>query len=695
MAQDLKNKQIDLKDVRNIGIIAHIDAGKTTTTERILYYTGKTYKIGEVHEGAAVMDWMDQEKERGITITSAATTTFWNNHRINIIDTPGHVDFTAEVERSLRVLDGGVVVFDAKEGVEPQSETVWRQADKYNVPRICFINKMDKIGVDFFADIAEIEERLATKLAVLTLPIGQESQFQGVVDLMKMKAIIWHNDDLGAKFDEKEIPADIQELADEWRKKLVEVIAEKDEVLMEKYFADGTLTLEEMKTGLRKATINNELRPLLCGSSLKNKGVQTLLDAIVDYLPSPLDVPPVKGVDQNTGTEVDVFPNPDGDLVALAFKVQTDPYVGRLTYIRVYSGTLKSGSYLYNSTKGIKERISRVLLMHSNTKEEVQEIRAGEIGAAVGLKDTTTGDTLTDQKTPIVLESISFSEPVISMSIEPKTKSDQEKLGTSLKKLSEEDPTFRISSNEETGQTLISGMGELHLDILVDRLKREFNVEVNTGAPQVAYRETIKDTVEQEGKYIKQSGGRGQYGHVFLRISPLEKGKGYEFVDKIVGGAIPKEYITPVNKGVQEAMQHGVFAGYPVTDVRVELFDGSYHEVDSSEIAFKIAASEAFKEGCKKAKPVLLEPIMKIAVTTPEEFLGDVIGDLSSKRGRIEGTETKGNTKIISGYVPLGEMFGYATSIRSMTQGRASFSMVLSHYEEVPANVAEKIKQGL
>jgi len=629
MAQDLKNKQIDLKDVRNIGIIAHIDAGKTTTTERILYYTGKTYKIGEVHEGAAVMDWMDQEKERGITITSAATTTFWNNHRINIIDTPGHVDFTAEVERSLRVLDGGVVVFDAKEGVEPQSETVWRQADKYNVPRICFINKMDKIGVDFFADIAEIEERLATKLAVLTLPIGQESQFQGVVDLMKMKAIIWHNDDLGAKFDEKEIPADIQELADEWRKKLVEVIAEKDEVLMEKYFADGTLTLEEMKTGLRKATINNELRPLLCGSSLKNKGVQTLLDAIVDYLPSPLDVPPVKGVDQNTGTEVDVFPNPDGDLVALAFKVQTDPYVGRLTYIRVYSGTLKSGSYLYNSTKGIKERISRVLLMHSNTKEEVQEIRAGEIGAAVGLKDTTTGDTLTDQKTPIVLESISFSEPVISMSIEPKTKSDQEKLGTSLKKLSEEDPTFRISSNEETGQTLISGMGELHLDILVDRLKREFNVEVNTGAPQVAYRETIKDTVEQEGKYIKQSGGRGQYGHVFLRISPLEKGKGYEFVDKIVGGAIPKEYITPVNKGVQEAMQHGVFAGYPVTDVRVELFDGSYHEVDSSEIAFKIAASEAFKEGCKKAKPVLLEPIMKIAVTTPEEFLGDVIGDLS------------------------------------------------------------------
>jgi len=694
MAQDIKNKQIDLKDVRNIGIIAHIDAGKTTTTERILYYTGKTYKIGEVHEGAAVMDWMEQEKERGITITSAATTTFWNNHRINIIDTPGHVDFTAEVERSLRVLDGGVVVFDAKEGVEPQSETVWRQADKYNVPRICFINKMDKIGVDYFADIADIEDRLATKVAVLTLPIGQENQFRGIVDLMKMKAIIWHNDDLGAKFDEKEIPADMQKVADEWRKKLIEVIAEKDETLMEKYFSKGTLTVKEMKAGLRKATINNELRPLLCGSSLKNKGVQTLLDAAVDYLPSPLDVPPVTGINKHSGAEVDVLPNPDGDLVALAFKVQTDPYVGRLTYIRVYSGTLKSGSYLYNSTKGTKERISRVLLMHSNTKEEVSEIRAGEIGAAVGLKDTTTGDTLTNENTPIVLESISFSEPVISMSIEPKTKSDQEKLGMSLKKLSEEDPTFRISSNEETGQTIISGMGELHLDILIDRMKREFNVEVNTGAPQVAYRETIKDSVEQEGKYIKQSGGRGQYGHVFLRISPLEMGKGYEFVDKIVGGSIPKEYIAPVNKGIQEAMQHGVFAGYPVTDIRVELFDGSYHDVDSSEIAFKIAASEAFKDGCRKARPVILEPIMKIAVTTPDEFLGDVIGDLSSKRGRIEGTETKGNTKIINGFVPLGEMFGYATSIRSMTQGRASFSMELGHYEEVPANVAEKIKQG-
>ncbi len=694
MAQENKNKQVGLQDVRNIGIIAHIDAGKTTTTERILYYTGKSYKIGEVHEGTTVMDWMEQEKERGITITSAATTTFWNNHRINIIDTPGHVDFTAEVERSLRVLDGGVVVFDAKEGVEPQSETVWRQADKYNVPRICFINKMDKIGVDYFADIADIEDRLATKVAVLTLPIGRENEFRGIIDLMKMKAIIWHNDDLGAKFDEEEIPADMQELANEWRKKLVEVIAEKDETLMEKYFAEGTLTVEEMKAGLRKATINNELRPVLCGSSLKNKGVQPLLDAVIDYLPSPLDVPAINGINKDTGLEVAVLPDPNADLAILAFKVQTDPYVGRLTYIRVYSGTLKAGSYLYNSTKGTKERISRVLLMHSNTKEEIAEIKAGEIGAAVGLKDTTTGDTLTNESTPIILESISFSEPVISMSIEPKTKSDQEKLGMALQKLSEEDPTFKIVSNIETGQTLISGMGELHLDILIDRMKREFGVEVNTGAPQVAYRETIKESVEQEGKHIKQSGGRGQYGHVFLRISPLEMGKGYEFVDKVVGGSIPKEYIAPVNKGVQEAMQHGVFAGYPVTDIKVELYDGSYHDVDSSEIAFKIAASEAFKEGCRKAKPIILEPIMKISITTPDDFLGDVIGDLSSKRGKIEGTETRGNTKIVNGFVPLGEMFGYATTIRSMTQGRASFSMELGHYEEVPANVAEKIKLG-
>ena len=586
------------------------------------------------------------------------------------------------------------MVFDAKEGVEPQSETVWRQADKYDVPRICFINKMDKIGVDYFADIADIEERLATKVAVLTLPIGRENEFRGIVDLVKMKAIIWHNDDLGAKYDEEDIPEDMKELANKWRVKLLEVVAEKDEKLMEKYFAEGALSIEEIQSGLRKATIKNELRPVLCGSSLKNKGVQPLLDAVIDYLPSPLDVPAISGINKDSGAEVAVLPNPEGDLAILAFKVQTDPYVGRLTYIRVYSGTLKAGSYLYNSTKGIKERISRVLLMHSNTKEEVAEIRAGEIGAAVGLKDTTTGDTLTNESTPIVLESISFSEPVISMSIEPKTKSDQEKLGMALQKLSEEDPTFKIISNIETGQTLISGMGELHLDILIDRMKREFSVEVNTGAPQVAYRETIKDTVEQEGKYIKQSGGRGQYGHVFLRISPLEMGKGYEFVDKVVGGSIPKEYIAPVNKGVQESMQHGVFAGYPVTDVRVELYDGSYHDVDSSEIAFKIAASEAFKDGCRKARPTILEPIMKISITTPDDFLGDVIGDLSSKRGRIEGTETRGNTKIVNGFVPLGEMFGYATTIRSMTQGRASFSMELGHYEEVPANVAEKIKLG-
>jgi len=693
MAQETKSIQTDLKDVRNIGIIAHIDAGKTTTTERILYYTGKTYKIGEVHEGQAVMDWMEQEKERGITITSAATTTFWNNHRINIIDTPGHVDFTAEVERSLRVLDGGVVVFDAKEGVEPQSETVWRQADKYDVPRICFINKMDKIGVDFFADVAEIEDRLATKVAVLTLPIGQENDFKGLVDLIKMKAIIWHTDDLGATYDEQDIPEDLMEKAKEWRSKLVELVAETDEELMTKYFDDGDLSIEDIKKGLRKATIANDLRPVLCGSSLRNKGVQTLLDAVVDYLPSPLDVPPVKGIDPHTEAEIDVKPDPDGDLAILAFKVQTDPYVGRLTYFRVYSGTLKAGSYIYNSTKGEKERISRILLMHSNTKEEIDEIRAGEIGAAVGLKSTTTGDTLTTENKQIMLETITFSEPVISMSVEPKTKSDQEKLGMSLQKLAEEDPTFKIFSDPETGQTLISGMGELHLDILVDRLKREFHVEVNTGKPQVAYRETIKKEVTQEGKYIKQSGGRGQYGHVFLRISPLEMGKGYEFVNKIVGGSIPREYIGPVDKGAKEALLHGVFAGYPMTDIKVELYDGSYHDVDSSEIAFKMAASEAIKEGTRKANPVILEPIMKISVTTPDEFLGDVIGDLSSKRGRIEGTDSHGNTKIVNGFVPLGEIFGYATQVRSMTQGRASFNIEISHYEEVPASVALKIKE--
>jgi elongation factor G len=698
MAKDTNNtKTSDQRDkyaipvIRNIGIIAHIDAGKTTTTERILYYTGKSYKIGEVHEGQATMDWMEQEQERGITITSAATTCFWKDHRINIIDTPGHVDFTAEVERSLRVLDGGVVCFDAVSGVEPQSETVWRQADKYNVPRICFVNKMDRIGVDYKADIESIKDRLGAKVAVLQLPIGEENDFNGIVDLVKMKAYIWHSEDLGASFDETEIPADLKEEADKYRQQLLEVAAESDESLMEKFFETGDLTEEEIKKSIRKATLANEIYPVLCGSALKNVGVQLLLDAVIDYLPSPADVPAVEADVLGSEEKVQIKPDAEGPLAALSFKVQNDPFVGTLNYVRVYSGKIKSGSYIYNSTKENKERIGRLLLMHSNHREEVDELKAGEIGAVIGLKDTSTGDTLSGDDKHILLETITFPEPVISISVEPKTKADQEKMGLALNKLSQEDPTFKVTSNAETGQTLISGMGELHLDILVDRLKREHKVEANIGQPRVAYRETIQNEVEQEGKYIKQSGGRGQYGHVFIKMTPLERGSGVEFEDKIVGGAIPKEFIPGVQKGINEATAKGVMAGYPVVDIKVELYDGSYHDVDSSEIAFKMAAAMAFRDGARKANPVLLEPIMKVEVVTPEEFLGDVMGNISSKRGRVEGTEQRGNAKVITAFVPLAELFGYTTELRSLTKGRANPSMEFSHYEPVPKNVADTL----
>lgn len=677
--------------VRNIGIIAHIDAGKTTTSERILYYTGRNYKIGEVHTGEATMDWMAQERERGITITAAATTAVWKDIRVNIIDTPGHVDFTAEVERSLRVLDGGVVVFDAVAGVEPQSETVWRQADKYHVPRICFINKMDRIGVNYEADLKSIKERLGAKIAVLHLPIGIENDFKGVVDLLKMKAFIWHSDDLGATFEETEIPADLVELSKKYRAMLEEAIAETDDKLLEKFLNGEALQIDELKKALRTATINSKIYPVLCGSALKNVGVQLLLDAVSDYLPSPIDIPATKATKIDSTEIVELAPDSEGPLAALSFKVQTDPFVGTLNYIRVYSGKITSGSYVVNATNGEKERIGRLMLMHSNHREEVEELKAGEIGAAVGLKSTITGDTLTDDKSSLMLENIVFPEPVIQISIEPKTKVDQEKMGIALNKLAKEDPTFKISSNAETGQTLIAGMGELHLEILVDRLKREHKVEANVGQPRVAYKESITVQVEQEGKYIRQSGGRGQYGHVFIRIIPLDRGGGIEFVDKIVGGSIPKDYIPGVEKGIKEAVNKGVIAGYPVVDVRVELFDGSYHDVDSSELAFKIAASEAFKEGCRRASPVLLEPIMKVEVVTPEEYMGDVMGNLSSKRGRVSGSVARGNAKAIDALVPLSEMFGYTTELRSMSSGRASFTMEFDHYAPVPKNVVEKL----
>lgn len=683
-------REYPLEKIRNIGIMAHIDAGKTTTSERILFYTGKVHRIGEVHDGAATMDWMVQEQERGITITSAATTCFWRDHQINLIDTPGHVDFTVEVERSLRVLDGAIAVFCAVGGVEPQSETVWRQADKYGVPRIAYINKMDRVGADFFRVVGMIAERLKANPVPIQLPIGVEDAFRGVVDLISRKAVIYV-DDLGTRSEVSEIPADMVDLVEEYREKLLEAVAEVDEELMVKYLDGEEITEEEIKKAIRRATIEVKMIPVLCGSSFKNKGVQPLLDAVVDYLPSPLDIPAVKGFEVDTGAEIHRAAGDDEPFAALAFKIMSDPYVGKLAFFRVYSGTLEAGSYVYNATKGKKERIGRLLLMHANHRQEVSKVSAGEIAAAVGLKFTTTGDTLCNEKQPVLLESMEFPEPVIDVAIEPKTRADQDKLGLALGKLSEEDPTFKAHTDPETGQTIISGMGELHLEIIVDRLLREFHVDANIGRPQVAYRETIQAPAKAEGKFIRQTGGRGQYGHVWLEVEPLERGAGFEFVNKIVGGVVPKEYIPAVEQGVKEAMQVGVVAGYPVTDVRVTIYDGSYHEVDSSEMAFKVAGSMAFKAGAAKAQPVLLEPIMKIEVTVPEEYMGDVIGDINARRGRIEGMEPRYGVQVIRGYVPLAEMFGYATDLRSATQGRGNYVMQFDHYDIVPKNIADEI----
>ena len=672
--------------------MAHIDAGKTTTTERILYYTGITHKLGETHEGASQMDWMEQEKERGITITSAATTTHWKDHRINIIDTPGHVDFTVEVERSLRVLDGAVAVFCAKGGVEPQSENVWRQADNYKVPRIAYVNKMDIIGADFYRVVGMMKDRLGSNAVPMHIPIGAEDDFVGMVDLLTMKAHIF-KDNEGKDIEVTDVPADYLDKAKEYREKMVESISETDEELMMKYLEGEEPTVEELKAALRKAVIATTINPVFCGTSYRNKGVQLLLDAIVDYMPAPTDIEAIKGVLPN-GEESERHSSDEEPFSALAFKIMADPFVGKLAFFRVYSGILNSGSYVLNSTKNKKERIGRILQMHANTRKEITEVYSGDIAAAVGLKDTTTGDTLCDANAPIILESMEFPDPVISVAIEPKSKAAQEKMGTALARLAEEDPTFRVKTDEETGQTIISGMGELHLEIIVDRLLREFKVEADVGAPQVAYRETIKKPVDIENKYAKQSGGRGQYGHVKIRMIPQEPGKGYEFVNAIVGGAIPKEYIGPVDAGIQGAMQSGVLAGYPVVDVKVELYDGSYHEVDSSEMAFKVAASMAFKDGMRKANPVILEPIFKVEIITPEDYMGDVMGDLNSRRGRIEGMEARiGGAQAISGYVPLSEMFGYATTLRSITQGRANYTMIFDHYEEVPASIATKISE--
>ena len=683
-------RQYSIDKFRNIGIIAHIDAGKTTVTERILFYTGISHKIGEVHEGEAIMDWMEQERERGITITSAATTCAWKDHQINIIDTPGHVDFTAEVERSLRVLDGGVVVFDGVAGVESQSETVWHQADKYSVPRICFINKMDRMGADFYKSFDSIIERLNKNAVAIQLPIGAEENFEGVVDLVSRKAYYFEGAQ-GEKVVEKEIPENMKEKVDDWRSEMVEKVVEHDDELMEKYLASEEINEEELKKGIRKATIENKIFPVLIGTALKNKGVQLVLDAVVEYLPSPIEIPPVKGIDPKTKEEIEKKADDNESLAILVFKVTTDPFVGQLAFFRVYSGALKAGSYVVNSTNGEKERIGRILRMHANRREEVDEVRAGDIAATVGLKNTTTGNTLCDEKSLIVLEQITFPEPVISIAVEPKTKADQEKMGIALKKLSDEDPTFQVRTDEETGQTIISGMGELHLEVLIDRMMREMKVEANIGRPRVAYRETIKDTAKAEGKYIRQSGGRGQYGHVWLRVEPLERGKGFEFVDEIKGGVVPQEYIKPTQKGIEEAVSKGVIAGYPVVDVQVTLYDGSYHEVDSSEAAFKIAGSLAFQDAFKKAQPVLLEPIMKVEATTPEQFMGDVVGDLSSKRGQIENMGERGQAKVVTDFVPLASMFGYATQLRSMTQGRGNYTMEFDHYQEVPKNIADEI----
>lgn len=678
-----------LERTRNIGIIAHIDAGKTTTTERVLFYTGINHKIGEVHEGAATMDWMAQEQERGITITSAATTCQWKDHRINIIDTPGHVDFTVEVERSLRVLDGAVGVFDAKGGVEPQSETVWRQADKYHVPRIAYVNKMDIIGADFLACVQQMKDRLHANAVPIQLPIGAEDTFQGLVDLVENRAI-YYTDDLGTTSEARAIPEDLKDLAVEYRTKLIEAVAELDEDLMMKYLEGEEISVEEIKAGIRKGTCSVQLFPVLCGSSYRNKGVQPMLDAVVDYLPAPTDVPAIKG-ETEEGEPIERHSTDEEPFSALAFKIMTDPFVGKLAFFRVYSGVLTSGSYVLNSTKGKRERIGRILQMHANHRSEIDAVYAGDIAAAVGLKDTSTGDTLCDEKALVLLESMEFPEPVIHVSIEPKTKADQDKMGIALAKLAEEDPTFRTYTDQETGQTIISGMGELHLEIIVDRLQREFKVEANVGRPQVAYKETITGRADQEGKFVRQSGGRGQYGHVKIILEPLERGQGYQFQNKVVGGAIPKEYIPAVDEGIHEALQNGVLAGYPMMDVKATLYDGSYHDVDSSEMAFKIAGSMALKAGALKASPVLLEPIMKVEVTVPEEYMGDIMGDLNSRRGRVEGMDTRAGAQVIRGFVPLAEMFGYSTSLRSRTQGRGTYSMEFATYEEVPKTIAQEI----
>jgi elongation factor G len=683
-------REFSLEKTRNIGIMAHIDAGKTTTTERVLYYTGRIHKIGETHEGASQMDWMEQEQERGITITSAATTASWKEHRVNIIDTPGHVDFTVEVERSLRVLDGAVAVLDAQSGVEPQTETVWRQATTYGVPRVVFVNKMDKLGADFLYSVSTIHDRLQANAHPIQLPIGAEDEFEAIIDLVEMKAIFYGND-LGTEITEGEIPEEYKAQAEEYREKLIEAVAELDEELMEKYLGGEELTIEEIKAAIRKGTTNVEFYPVICGSAFKNKGVQLMLDAVIDYLPSPLDVPAIKGTLPDSDEEVERHSDDNEPFSALAFKVMTDPYVGKLTFFRVYSGTLESGSYVQNSTKGKRERIGRILQMHANSRQEISKVYAGDIAAAVGLKDTTTGDTLCDEKSLVILESMQFPEPVIQLSVEPKSKADQDKMTTALQKLQEEDPTFRAHTDQETGQVIIAGMGELHLDIIVDRMRREFKVEANVGAPQVAYRETFRESASVEGKFARQSGGRGQFGHVWIEFSPNEEGKGFEFENGIVGGVVPREYIPAVQAGLEDALDRGVLAGYPLVDIKARLFDGSYHDVDSSEMAFKIAASMALKNAASKCKPVILEPVMRVEVVIPEEYLGDIMGMITARRGRVEGMDARGNAQVVRAMVPLSEMFGYATALRSSTQGRGVFSMHFDHYEEVPKSVSEEI----
>ncbi|MEH7887232.1 elongation factor G [Bacillus sp. JJ1609] len=683
-------REFSLEKTRNIGIMAHIDAGKTTTTERVLYYTGRIHKIGETHEGASQMDWMEQEQERGITITSAATTAAWKEHRVNIIDTPGHVDFTVEVERSLRVLDGAVAVLDAQSGVEPQTETVWRQATTYGVPRVVFVNKMDKLGADFLYSVKTLHDRLQANAHPIQLPIGAEDEFEAIIDLVEMKAIFYGND-LGTEITEGEIPEEYKAQAEEYREKLVEAVAELDEELMEKYLGGEELTIEEIKAAIRKGTTNVEFYPVICGSAFKNKGVQLMLDAVIDYLPSPLDVPAIKGTLPDSDEEVERHSDDSEPFSALAFKVMTDPYVGKLTFFRVYSGTLESGSYVQNSTKGKRERIGRILQMHANSRQEISKVFAGDIAAAVGLKDTTTGDTLCDEKNLVILESMQFPEPVIQLSVEPKSKADQDKMTTALQKLQEEDPTFRAHTDQETGQVIIAGMGELHLDIIVDRMRREFKVEANVGAPQVAYRETFRESASVEGKFARQSGGRGQFGHVWIEFSPNEEGKGFEFVNGIVGGVVPREYIPAVQAGLEDSLDRGVLAGYPLVDIKARLFDGSYHDVDSSEMAFKIAASMALKNAASKCKPVILEPVMRVEVVIPEEYLGDIMGQVTARRGRVEGMDARGNAQVVRAMIPLSEMFGYATALRSSTQGRGVFSMHFDHYEEVPKSISEEI----